>query len=61
MRGSTFFGRYARSTDSSSGECPELSAVSVAFHCTNRAAGEPTRPPFVSVMGGENGLQFFCG
>jgi hypothetical protein len=35
--------------------------VKVAFHCTKRAAGDVTRPPFGEVMAADQGLQFFCG
>src|SRR5579872_787686 len=61
MRGSTFLPRYATSTDSNSGECPEPSDVKVAFHCTNRAAGEPDGAPLADAIGVDHGLQFFCG
>ena len=57
MRGSRFLGRYATSTESSSGDPP----VSVAFHCTKRAAGEATRPPFAPAGTAAHALQFFCG
>src|SRR5689334_4508020 len=61
MRGSTFLGRYATSTDSSSGDFPEPPPAMVAFHWTNRAGGDAMRAPFVIVIGVDQGLQFFCG
>src|SRR5689334_3271155 len=60
MRGSMFFGRYARSTESSCGDFAP-SPVSVALHCTKRAAGEAARPPFALTMAADHELQFFCG
>src|ERR1035441_3754955 len=57
MRGSRFLGRYATSTESSSGDPPS----SVAFHCTKRAAPEPTRPPLAPAGTAIHALQLFCG
>src|SRR5690349_6966222 len=59
-RGSRFLGRYATSTESSCGDFAP-SPASVAFHCTNRAAGDATRPPLPLVIAADHGLQFFCG
>src|SRR5215472_13522997 len=46
--------------DSSSGDFPDA-PPRVAFHCMNRDAGETMRAPLAAVMGGDHGLQFFCG
>src|SRR5579863_4131219 len=64
MRGATLRGRYAASTESSSGERPDLSAgsiSSVAFHCRKRAGGELTGAPSSEVMAPDHALQFCCG
>ena len=45
ITGAIFFGRYARLTQLTLGAAPLSAAVKTAFHCANRAGGQPIVSP----------------
>src|SRR6266852_5397730 len=61
MEGATFLGRYATSTDDTSGDLPSDAAVSFKRYWRKRADGDAMRPEVLLRGTLAQGLQFFCG